>query len=485
MAKLGITIQEVENLKANGKLQRIRITDTPNLYIQIAAKNSKSGVPTKSWIFRYEKKFQGYIWITLGKYPDWSIKRATDETSRLREGIRTGLDPRLMIKPVSVPNPSPSPAPAPKTVDQLLDLFEVTMGELKETTRKEYLRILKTKVRKWVDAEGRVFGQRPAVEITGENAASLLTACREDAPRTSTIVAIKMHQCWEYGMTLGVLPDKRNIWRGQVRPKIKKKNRYLKEAELVLVGERLRACKETEDCVIAYKLFLLAGMRHRNLAHARWKWVDLEHQEMVIPADQHKTGKKTEKALTVFLSKHAVVLLKRLKEIRETDKETKGTPWLFPMRDDKKEHRDNLGGPWERIRKDQTWADVNIHDLRRTLASTLSALGYKGYAGEILGHAGKTVTDIYTHTAPGPLLRMLDEAGDRITGLLDGTIKPAAKVREVAVVKEGDRPQVGETPRVILATEPPVGVKAARMHKKDTQAAAPTGKAKLLQRRPR
>lgn len=481
MAKLGITIQEVEGLKANGKLQRIRITDTPNLYIQVAAKNSKSGVPTKSWIFRYEKKFQGYIWITLGKYPDWSIKRATDETSRLREGIRTGQDPRLMIKPVSVPVPEPAPAPAQKTVDDLLDLFKVTMGELRETTRKEYLRILTTKVRKWVDAEGRVFGQRPAVDITGEDAAFLLEACREDAPRTSTIVAIKMHQCWEYGMTLGVLPDKRNIWRGQVRPKIKKKNRYLKEAELVLVGERLRACKETEDCVIAYKLFLLAGMRHRNLAHARWKWVDLEHQEMVIPADQHKTGMKTEKALTVFLSKHAVVLLKRLKQIRETDKETKGTPWLFPMRDDKKVHRDDLGDPWERIRKGQTWSDVNIHDLRRTLASMVSSLGYKAYAGEILGHAEKTVTDIYTRTESEPLLKILDEVGDRITGLMEGTIKPGAKRQGVTVVKSGEPSQSGEAPKG--SPEPPVGVKAARMPKKDTKAASTTSKAKLFQRR--
>lgn len=484
MAKLGITIQEVEGLKANGKLQRIRILDTPNLYIQVAAKNSKSGVPTKSWIFRYEKKFQGYIWITFGKYPDWSIKRATDETSRLREGLRTGQDPRLMIKPVAVA--VPKPAPSPRTVNKLLELFEATMGDLKESTRKEYVRILRTKVREWVDAEGRVFGKRPAIDITGEDAAALLAACRVDAPRTSTIVAIKLHECWEYGMTLGILPDKRNIWRGQVRPKIKKKDRYLKDAELVLVGKRLRACKETEDCVIAYKLFLLAGMRHRNLAHAKWKWVDLEHQEMVIPADQHKTGQKTAKPLTVYLSKHAVALLRRLKEIREADKETKGTPWLFPMRDDKKVHRDDLGDPWERIRKGQTWADVNIHDLRRTLASVISTLGYKPYAGEILGHTEKTVTDIYTRTEPGPLLRILDEAGERITGLMEGTIKPGAKVQEVAVVKSGNLPQVGEALKGSPAAEPQVGVKAARMAKMDTKSATTRkGKAQLFQRRQR
>lgn len=422
MGKFGITIQEVEAQKATGKIRRVRIPDAPGLYLQVAAKNGKSGAPTRSWVFRYEKKPSGQVWITLGRYPQWSIRRATVEAARLQDALRQGQDPRKVVKPV-VEKP-PEPPPPPKTVNELLDLFQATMGELRESTRKEYLRFLRIKVREWVDAEGRVFGKRPAVEVTGADAAALLAACREDAPRTSTMVAIKMHQCWDYGMTLEILPDKRNIWKGQVRPKIKKKDRHLTEAELVQVGNRLDSCAEPEDCVIAYKLYLLTGMRHRNLAHARWEWVDLKHRRIHVPPDQHKTGDRTSKPLTVYLSKHAVVLLKRLKSIRDEDDETNGSPWLFPKRGDKTGHRDDLGDPWERIRKDQAWSDVNIHDLRRTLASLLSTLGYKGYAGEVLGHVGTSVTDIYTHTAASKLLAMVDEAGERIMGLLEGRLLP-------------------------------------------------------------
>jgi hypothetical protein len=260
MAKHGLTIQEVEGLKATGKNHMILVPNSSGLYLRVGPKNGKSGAPTKSWVFRYEKKLKGPVWVTIGRYPQWSIRRAVEQAGTLREALRSGQDPRLMIKPVVVePDPTPAP-PALKTVNQLLDLFNATMEGLRESTRTEYLRFLRIKVRVWVDPEGRVFGERPALDITGADAAALLAACRVDAPRTSTMVAIKVHQCWDCGMTLEVLPDRRNIWKGQIRPKIKKKDRHLTETELVKVGKRLASCGEPEDCIIGYKLFLLASM---------------------------------------------------------------------------------------------------------------------------------------------------------------------------------------------------------------------------------
>lgn len=491
MAKLGFTIHQVESFSATGKLQRIQVPGSPGLYLQVAAKPGKSGVPTKTWIFRYtptEAEFRvhrqrakepkpyaarGQVWLTLGKYPHMSIAKAEAEAAKLRDGRRLGKDVRELSKPESL---KPSPAPvAKKTVNDLLDLFEQTMGDLRESTRKEYLRMLRKKVRDWTDPQGRVFGGRPAEEVTGIDAAALLKACREDAPRTSTMVAIKMTQCWEYGMTLGVLPDARNLWKGQVRPRIKKKDRHLSETELVKVGARLATCGEAEDCVIGYKLYLLTGMRHRNLVHARWDWVDIKHRRIRVPPEQHKTGDRTNKPLTVYLSTHAVALLTQLKAMRDADEETNGSPWLFPKKGDKEGHRDDLGDPWERIRKDQAWSDVNIHDLRRTLASLLSSLGYKGYAGEVLGHVGASVTDIYTHTSANKLLAMLDEAGDRIMGLLEGRMLPN---RNGALV-----PGAATTKGAGEMMEPPIGAKAVRMHQEQKKVDLLKPKSELFRRK--
>jgi len=465
MAKLGLTMAQVDGLTATGKLQRIRVPDNPGLYLQVAAKPGRSGAVVKSWIFRYSRDLS-HVWLTIGTYPKMSISKAEAEGERLRGGLRGGLDPREMVKPKPVRPPAPAPAPiAPKTVNQLLDAFNETMGELRESTRTEYIRFLRIKVREWVDPEGRIFGERAAMDITGADAAALLAACRVKASRTSTMVAIKMHQCWEYGMTLGFpfLPDKRNIWKGQIRPKINKKDRHFSETELVLFGERLRTSNEPEDCKIGYQLYLLVGMRHSNLAHAKWQWVDLTKRLMVVPQDDHKTGNRTKKPLKVLLSSHAVALLKRLKALRDADPETKGSPWLYPKRGDKMGHRDDLNDPWERIRKGQSWSDVNVHDLRRTLASTLSSLGYKGYASEVLGHAGTSVTDIYTHTSTVSMLKMLEEAGDRITGLMAGKLKPevVGDEAEVATPDEVEAIPVGVGEEDQDHTPP--GSKAVRM----------------------
>jgi len=72
-----------------------------------------------------------------------------------------------------------------------------------------------------------------------------------------------------------------------------------------------------------------------------------------------------------------------------------------------------------RIREGQSYQDVHIHDLRRTLSSVLGDLGYKGYAAEILGHKEQTVTDVYTRTAHLPKVAILQVATNKISGLLE------------------------------------------------------------------
>lgn len=188
-----------------------------------------------------------------------------------------------------------------------------------------------------------------------------------------------------------------------------------------------------------YQLFLLAGMRHRNLSKCRWEWVDLNAQWILIPKAHHKTGKKSKRALQVLLSTHAVRLLQRLKALQEADPATKGSPWLFPRPGDKTRSRDDLQDPWARLTGQKAKPDrrrkapvkvvsplfgcgedkeVHIHDLRRTLASVLSDLGFKSYVGQILGHATQGVTEVYTRTSAGPLLAMVEQAGSRIVKFL-------------------------------------------------------------------
>lgn len=420
----------------------IRVPDAEGLFIRVGG---KPGFPVKSWQFRFHigREVQGYI--SIGRYPTCSIDRAYLEAIRLQALVANGKDPRIE-------QPKPAhllavPETSPMTVNQLIDRYEANkMGHLSESTRKEYKRMLKKKVRDWVDPSKRLFGNRAAVDITFTDAEDLLNACRKKAERTATLVVIKMTNIWDYGVDIQILPDVRNIWSRQTKAPIGERDRRLSDAELCVLGNQLRSCGEPEEYVIAYQLFLLTGMRHTNLAHCRWEWVDLDSKWILIPKAHHKTGRKSKKPLQVFLSSYAVTLLNRLKELQDCDPDLKGVPWLFPHASDKTRPRDDLQDPWARITGQKPKPDkrrkapvkqvaplfgtgedkeCHIHDLRRTLASVLSDLGYKTYAGQILGHVTQGVTEIYTRTSSGPLLGMVEHAGRHIMTMM-GFISPAS-----------------------------------------------------------
>jgi len=371
----------------------------------------------KSWILRYYPEYKGkQRTVTLARCDRLS---PTDARAKA-EKIKGGADP----------HPTPE---AVHTVGGLLDRFVQDKFEaLRKSTADEYIRLFKTKVLCWqLGGKGKKLEEWDLKRVRGEHAAALLKDCRETAPRSSTIICVKLHEAWEYAMTLEWLPQSRNIWSGQVKPRITKRKRRLKDEELVALGQRLKTHKEKPELVIGILLYLLTGSRHSNVVHARWEWVDLEQQIIRVPQAEHKTGDEIQEDLDILLSTQAVEFLRKLKEIQETKRKGiyAGSPWLFPARGDKDKHRDDLQDPWERIRAGQSYEDVHIHDLRRTLTSVISDQGHKQYSDEILGHKERTVGDIYNRTSNDVLLKYLQEATDKITGLLEGTVKPS--VREI------------------------------------------------------
>lgn len=364
----------------------------------------------RSWVFRWTPKGGAQKFRVLGRCD--SIQSVTD-ARQLADEFESGKK-------------EPSEASEIVTVNKLLDRhIQDTYSSLRESSAKEYKRLFETKVRHWrYEGKGPEFGTWDVKSVTGLHAAALLADCRKTATRSATILCHKLAETWEYGMTLQVLDDARNIWQGQHKDPINKRTRRLSDDEIVALGKRLRSFKEKPELVIGILLYLLSGSRHSNIVHARWEWVNLEPRKIVVPKDEHKTGNKTQEDLVIFLSTQAVTLLKRLKEIQETKRKAKyaGSPWLFPAvgRNTKvMQHRDDLQDPWVRIREGQSYEDVHVHDLRRTLSSVVADVGYKPYAAEFLGHSEKTVTDIYTRTAHLSLLEILQVATDKICGLLE------------------------------------------------------------------
>ncbi len=223
------------------------------------------------------------------------------------------------------------------------------------------------------------------------------------------------------------------------------RDRRLSDMELWALGIALRQSKEPSELLLAVRLAVLAGMRKGEIANLRWEWVDLEAEEITIPKEFHKTGKKTGKPRKVYLCSSLAAYLKAATP-------TLGCPFVVPgkPRADKNgkplpwEPFVGLQAPWERIRdaaglapRDKKTGEYlneennpGWHDLRRTFSGVATDLGLKWFAGDLLGHAEETVTDIYTRAAAETLHDAVEKIGVRIEGVLSGRINPEAEAKE-------------------------------------------------------
>lgn len=132
-----------------------------------------------------------------------------------------------------------------------------------------------------------------------------------------------------------------------------------------------------------YQLLLLTGCRLRELAEAKWGWI--EGDELTVPGRSRKTGRP-----------HVVPLSRQAQAILETMPRQQG-PFLFSTTDggrpvsgfSKAKHRlDALLGP--------EFPSFVIHDFRRTVRTQLSRAGVDAITAElILGHQLSGIMGVY------------------------------------------------------------------------------------------
>ena len=429
---------EIKGLVATPKGTRFYpVTGFKGLCVQV----TKAGV--KSFVLRY--RFHGVQKIyTLGVFPAMNPDAADKAHTAAWNLINAGTDPG-QIK-VEARKKAKEAKAAAVTVENLADRYirEHIPGNSskwgKEATRLINKHILPA------------IGNRPLALVGPADISALLYEMRQSTPtmanRVRAVLRTMFSRAEEWELrSLGSNPVSSIKQRGQEV----KRERRLSDLEMKALGAALKKSKEAPTLILALRLALLAGMRKGEIQAIRWEWIDLEAQEIRIPKEFHKTGKKTGKARIVHLCEPLVLNL-------EATIRTIGCPFVIPGKARKREDRNgmewlpsaDLQAPWKRIREaaglavaeDPKDEDPGLHDLRRTFASVGADLGLKGFVGELLGHAEASVTDIYTRSAAEPLQEAAERIGARIQGLLSGRIDPEkealdrkkARTRNVQVV---------------------------------------------------
>jgi integrase len=203
-----------------------------------------------------------------------------------------------------------------------------------------------------------------------------------------------------------------NPARGIRRGRDKKMERFLSPAEMVKLGDALRASEAeglNPKALNIIRLLVFTGARKSEIAALKWSEVDLERGLLAL--SESKTGQKA-----IVLPAPAVAILSGL----DRDEES---PSVFPA-DEVDGHFKGTQKIWEKVRKKAGLSDVRLHDLRHSFASAALASGAAlPVIGKLLGHGSVQTTARYAHLADDPVRRAADRTASGIARALEGKTK--------------------------------------------------------------
>ncbi len=231
-------------------------------------------------------------------------------------------------------------------------------------------------------------GKIPLASLEGAQVAALHRGLHE-TPAAANAALRVLSSMFEAAGDWGLLPEGTNPCRSIVKYPLRRRERFLTEAEFERLGcalDALEAEGGASACAVAaIRLLMLTGCRKSEVLGLRWEDVALGESELRL-ADS-KTG-----ARVVSLPPAAAGLLAALPRLP-------GNPWVFPGR--KPGARlSGLDHAWRKVRKRAGLDDVRVHDLRHSYASRALALG-EGLSviAKLLGHSHIQTTARYAHLA--------------------------------------------------------------------------------------
>jgi len=233
----------------------------------------------------------------------------------------------------------------------------------------------------------------------------------------------------EYAHALGVA---RTFFKWCIRPP----HRFLTHSPLeglqISVGEsRTRVLNDIELKTVwnaaieqgyphgaAIRLLILTGQRRGEIASLRWPWINERDQTITLPASITKNN-----------TEHTFPYGLMVADILETIPRLNSTDLLFPARGNEQYA---ISG-WSKFKQEMTdgVAGWTLHDLRRTFATNLAALGTPIHVTEkLLNHISGTqsgIVGVYQRHSYAPEMREAIEKWEKcLTALLAQTSQARA-----------------------------------------------------------
>jgi len=280
-----------------------------------------------------------------------------------------------------------------RTANTLQAAYDAHMSrpDMRRSTRADYLSL-------WKLVPERL-RKRPVAEIDGTDLKKLHRTIGEKHPRTANKLAA----------LLSVLLARNGRRHDNPASEIERFKQSPRQRVLTLDElRRLRGALESEQepWRSYFLLAMLTGARRSALARMRWSDLDLEAATWRIPAE----WSKNRKVLTVALPSEGVAVLRRLFEVRGASE------WVFPS-NSATGHVQEPQKAWRRVLKRAGIEGAVLHDLRRTLGTTVAASGAgAAIISAVLGHMSAESAKSYVHLSAEMARTAVEDAARRISG---------------------------------------------------------------------
>lgn len=324
-------------------------------------------------------------------------------------------------------------------------------AELRPQLQADGTRIGRKDGGEWVlqSFERRVFpriGTTPADEVTRASLLAILDDCKAEGKlRTATMLFTDLRQMLRFAVEREILQHNPldGIKRAKVGGKAVERDRFLTDGELRTLLGALPHARLHRRTALAIKLILSTAVRVGEAMSARWEHVDREQATWYLP------DTKNQRDHVVHLSDFALAQFEELKALREAGPDGKLSPWVFPNRAGDgpvcvksfgKQLADRQRPPTRRMaRRTKATRSLQLpggtwtaHDLRRTAATQMAALGISGdVIDECLNHVieSRVRRTYIRNRRPEEQARAFDALGSRLEQLAtsypaDSTVVP-------------------------------------------------------------
>jgi integrase len=372
---------------------RYLVTDGRGLSLDVLP----SGV--KSWMYRYrQNRTRGKV--TLGRYPDLTLKAARDKRDELAAQVVTGRSPaeeKKARKDGHGGNP---------TVREFGDRYyrEQAMRNRKKPT--EILRYLEREIYP-------AFGDKLLKDVTALDVQALVYRKRDNGREAAAIMirqVIKLVFDYAVHSQLATV-NPATMVATRFIGRARRRSRAMSAKEIRLYLRTIYQSNMRRQFKLALHILLLTLVRKSELLLARWEHVDFERGEWLIPDHHSKNGK----AHVVYLSTHVADMFHELRKLAGESE------LVLPGRGSARRSfaANALNKALEGLTFDMD--PVTIHDLRRTTATLLTEHGFdKDVIEKALSHERQGIRAVYVLAEYAePRRRMLQWWADYIDAIVN------------------------------------------------------------------